>query len=331
MQELYDIAKQMLTPKKGILASDESTGSANKALQKVNMEPTEQNRIRYRDMIYNTPELENYVSGIIISEETIEQNDVNGKPFVDVIKEKGILVGVKLDKGLVDMPNFQNEKITQGLDGLAERVEKYKNMGASFAKWRAVIKISDSTPTQENLEATGFILAMYAAICQKGGIVPIIEPEVLHNGKHTIEQAQEVTTRTIKVAFEQLKKYKVDIKGLVLKTSMVLEGKESYNENSHEDIAKATVQTLSTAVPADIGGVVFLSGGQAALEATQNLNEIAKLEPLPFELAFSFLRAIQGPALEYWHGDDNNLTKAREILIQRLQENTLADQGKFME
>ncbi len=329
--DLYEIAKKAMTPGKGILASDESVGSANKNLEKAGITPTDELRRKYRELFISTPDLEKYITGIILFDETFWQNDSNGKPFRQILIEKGIIPIIKVDEGTVELPEFPGEKITLGLDNLEPRLAKYYENGARMAKWRSVIKINESLglPTDECIEANAVGLAEYALFCQKYGIVPMIEPEVLLDGPHTIEKAEEITKRVLRKVFEVLGEYKVDLKGIILKTSMVVPGSESKQEITPEQIADATVRTLTYTVPAEVPGIVFLSGGQEPEEATQNLNEIAKREPLPWEIAFSYLRAIEGPPGVIWAGKDENVDAAREEFVKRLKMNTLADSGKY--
>ncbi|MBT6401399.1 fructose-bisphosphate aldolase class I [candidate division WWE3 bacterium] len=330
-KELNNIAKQMMTSGKGILASDESTNSANKTLSKNDIEPIEENRRRYRELFIGTKGIGKYLNGIILFDETIRQRDSEGKPFREILKEEGILIGIKVDRGTVDLPGFPGEKYTTGLDNLGKRLKEYYDMGARFAKWRSVIKIGTDLPSQEVLDVNAQGLALYASTCQAEGIVPIIEPEVLLDGNHSMDAAYEVTAKTLKTVFKALEKYKVDLKGVILKTSMVLPGKDSSEEKLDEEVAKATVKCLKEAVPNDIPGVVFLSGGQSAEDATHHLNEIAKLEPLPWEITFSFLRAIEGPPTEVWAGKDENVKKARVLFEQKLIDDTQAELGQLEE
>ncbi len=281
----------------------------------------------YRDLFLSTVGIEDYLNGVILFDETVYQKNNMGINFVELLKSKGILPGIKVDAGTIDLVNFPGEVITQGLDGLAIRLEKYHDLGLTFAKWRAVISISEKLPTIEAIDANTFLLAQYAAICQSQGIVPMVEPEVLLDGNHSIEKAEEVTTATLTALFQQLKRYRVDLKALILKTSMVVPGDQSDQDITKEDIAKATVRCLLNCVPSETAGVVFLSGGQSPNQATINLNEIAELEPLPWPITFSYARAIQHEAMEVWQGKNENVDKAHEIFIKRLKLDTKADQG----
>ncbi len=327
-EELYATARAMVAPGKGILAADESNASAGKRLEAVGAENTEENRMLYRDLFFSAPGIEQYLSGTILYDETIRQANREGKLFRDVLKEKGIIIGIKVDTGAKDFPFFPGEKITYGLDGLDDRLKEYYEMGARFAKWRAVITIGEGIPTEGCIRANAHALARYAGLCQEANIVPMVEPEVLLDGNHSIERAEEVTTRTIAILFEELRNYNVDLGAVILKTSMVVPG----SENGHVDpriVAEKTVQMLKSTVPADVPGVVFLSGGQSPVEATQHLNEMAKLEPLPWQLAFSYARAIQGPALEVWQGKQENFASAQDAFLKRLELNMKADRGEY--
>lgn len=332
---LYQTVSQVMAPKKGILASDERPSSANKNLLKAGIEIPDsmadeiELRRRYRELFINTPDMEEFVSGIIIHDETFWQNDSTGKAFRVILKEKKVHIVIKVDEGTMDLPGFLEEEITVGLDGLAERLTNYYKNGATVAKWRAVIKISDQNnlPTNEAIYANAQVLSEYAKMCHDAGIVPIIEPEVLMSGDHSIEKSHEVTKNTLKIVFDTFNENKINLKATILKTSMVINGKDSLQKATSEEIAQRTVQVLKDSVPKETGGVVFLSGGQSPDEASINLNEIAKLEPLPWPIAFSYLRAIEGPVAQVWQGKDENTQYARDVFIEMLRKNVLADQG----
>ncbi len=328
-EELYKIAKRLLTPKKGILASDESEKSANNTLTKAGIDPSEENRRRYRELFINTPELGQYISGIILFEETLRQSVSSGKLFSDILHEKDVLVGIKCDQGTEKMTDDTEEVITRGLEGLEQRIDEYKHFGVSFTKWRAVIRIGQNIPTHECILQNSRILSEYAKVVISKNLVPIIEPEVLISGTHTIERCHEVLVSTLNTVFDVLREDKIDLAAVVLKTSMCLPGDKSSQKASPQRIAEMTVSALKQSVPSDIGGIVFLSGGQSPIEATENLNEIAKLEPLPWQIAYSYLRAIEGPALNIWKGKDENVAAARNEFLKRLKANLLADQGEY--
>lgn len=328
-EKLYSVVRKIFAPGKGILAADESNKTADKRLISINAEIGEENRRKYRDLFINTPHMEDFVSGIILYDETIRQTDPDGKLFTDTLKEKGVVIGIKVDTGTEEIESYEPELKTVGLGGLPERVKEYADMGAQFAKWRCVIQIGENIPSDKCLQENALGLVEYAKICQKGGLVPIIEPEVLLEGEHDIEKAEEVTEKTLKTVFEHIKNSEVDLSALILKTSMVVPGNKSGQTIDSKTVAQRTIEVLKKVVPADIGGVVFLSGGQEADEATIHLNDMAKMEPLPFEIAFSYARAIQGPAINIWQGKDENIEKSREEFLNRLKLNSLADQGKL--
>ena len=328
---LYETAKNALSGHRGILASDESPKSADKNLIKAGIEPSPEMRRRYRDLFINTPDLEKYINAIILHDETFWQNDFAGNSFRETLLEKGIEIVIKVDGGLTDLPESPGEKMTLGLDGLKERLAKYYEAGARLAKWRSVISIGEDLPTDAAIEANAVGLAEYSLFCQQNGIVPMVEPEVLLDGDHTIEQAEEVTTKVLKAVFAKLEEFNVDLEGVILKSSMVLPGSDSSQQATPQEIAEATVRTLRATVPEAVPGVVFLSGGQDPEEATLNFNEIAKLEPLPWQLTFSYLRAVEGPAGKVWGGVDANLEAARDAFIKRLELNVKADAGDYSE
>ncbi len=318
-----------MTQGKGILAADESNETADKRLEAVSAPGGEKNRQKYRDLFLSAPGAEKYLSGVILFDETIRQNALDGEPFVQKLTRLGIVPGIKVDRGAKDFPGFPGEKITEGLDGLGARLKEYFDMGARFAKWRAVITIGEGTPTDADIDANADALARYAGLCQEAGIVPMVEPEVLLDGDHRMAQAEEVTTKTVAKLFEKLTEYRVWLPGVILKTSMVLPGNKSGEQKSAAEIAEATVRYLRAAVPSSVGGVVFLSGGQSPEEATENLDAIAKLEPLPWPVTFSYARALQGPALETWRGKDENTAAARDVFLKWLEESVQADAGRF--
>lgn len=328
-EELYRTVESMMTKGKGLLAADESNRSVPKRLDPIKLESTPENRQRFRDLYLSCPGAEEYMSGVILFDETIRQSSSDGTPFPELLATKGIVPGIKVDMGAKDLPNFPGEKITEGLDGLAGRLKEYYDLGARFAKWRAVINIGKGIPTYECIDANAFLLAMYALRCQEAGIVPMVEPEVVLKGSHTIEAAEKVTTKVLQSLIGQLQKYHVDLKGTIVKTSMVVPGSESGQHMNPDQIAQATSRCLRTALPEDVGGVVFLSGGQTSEEATLNLNAIAKLGPYPWPVTFCYARALQYPALEIWAGKDENIDKARAAFLDRLKANAAASIGSL--
>lgn len=329
---LINTAQAMVKKGKGLLAMDESTPTCHKRFVQNNIPTTEEARRAYRELIITTPGLNEFISGAILYDETIKQSTKTGTPFVKVLKDLGIIPGIKVDIGTKDMPGFPGEKITEGLDGLQARMKTYFEMGARFAKWRAVITIGDHIPSRACIEANTHALARYAAICQEAGIVPIVEPEVLMDGPHTLERCFDVTEKTLKELFDQLFRQKVDLRGLILKPNMVLPGKECPKQDSVEEVAKATVNCLLNTVPALVPGVAFLSGGQAALLATERLNamnQMRKTTSIPWSVTFSFSRAIQEPALKLWRGEEKNVEAAQQALLLRARCNGAASKGEY--
>ncbi|MGM0516050.1 MAG: class I fructose-bisphosphate aldolase [Pseudomonadota bacterium] len=330
--ELIRTAQAMVAAGRGILAADESTPTANKRFKAAGIEPSDEKRREYRELLLTIPDLEQYISGVILYDETIRQSTTDGKPFVDVLRERGQIVGIKVDKGAKPLAGSTGEKVTEGLDGLRDRFAEYYEMGARFAKWRAVITIgADGRPTRACIEANAHALARYAALSQEGGLVPVIEPEVLIDGDHDIATCERVTEETLDEVFHQLYHQNVMLEGTILKTSMVISGKEAPDRAGVEEVADRTVETLRRAVPAALGGVVFLSGGQGVEEATAHLNAMHQRheDRLPWPLSFSYARAIQGPAMNYWKGDSGRTEEAQRLAFTRAKFNGLATLGKY--
>ena len=332
IQVLKETVSRMLPKGKGILAIDESMGSIKKRFDSINIENTEENRRAYRDLLITADGIEEFISGMILFDETIRQETQEGRKFVTVLKEKGIEVGIKVDMGAKEYPLHPGEKITEGLDGLRERLKEYKGLGATFAKWRAVITIGEGLPTDSCIKANAHALARYAALCQEAGIVPMVEPEVLMDGSHSIDKCYEVTAKTLEVLFEELRGVGVNVEGVILKTNMVIDGDE-VPQSARSDVAtvaQKTIMCLKENVPENIGGIVFLSGGQSDVDATNNLNEMHKMFPdLPWTLSFSYGRAIQSPSLKCWHGNHENVNEAQQILVKRSKLNALAAKGVY--
>lgn len=330
---LHEIALALVSPRKGILAADQSPTSMNKQLEALGIPPEAEMRRKYRQLLFTTPGIEQYVSGVIMHDGTIRNHTDDHTQFSDVLISKGIIPIIKVDSGTVPHTGFPGEVVTQGLDDLADRLTEYYDMGARAAKWRAVITISDTMPTEQNVVFDMIQMTRYAALCQEAGIVPIVEPEVIFSGSHSLERAEEVTTMVLKKLFELLIWYKVDLKGLILKSSMVLAGSEYAVQTDAKTVAEATVRTFENSVPADVPGIVFLSGGQTPQRATENLDAIAELEiargNLPWEFAFSFSRGIEMPVQEVWLGKEENIPAAQTKLIERLKLNSMADQGTY--
>jgi fructose-bisphosphate aldolase, class I len=329
---LTETARAMVATGKGIIAADESNKSCNARFEAVGLPTTEDARRKYREMIFSTPGLAQYVSGIILYDETFRQKTGQGAPFPEFLQGLGIIPGIKVDTGVVEMALHPGEKVTEGLDGLRDRLREYATGGARFAKWRAVITISATTPTPANIAVNAHTLARYAAYCQEAGIVPIIEPEVLIDGDHTIEQSYEATRATLAEAMAQLKAQDVFLPGVILKASMVIAGKGTATPSTPEQVGEMTVRCLRETVPTGPGGIhgiVFLSGGQSDEQATANLNAMNQ-HPNPWPLTFSYSRAIQNPALAiYAKAPDMNIHPAQQALFFRTKMNSLASQGQY--
>jgi fructose-bisphosphate aldolase class I len=330
-QELIATAKAMIAEGKGLLAMDESNPTCNKRFEKVGIPQTEEARRSYREMILTTPGLGEFISGVILYDETIRQSAKDGTPFVKVITGEGIIPGIKVDTGAKDMAAHPGEKITEGLDGLRDRLAEYSRMGARFAKWRAVITIADAIPGRGCIEANAHALARYAALCQEAGLVPVVEPEVLMDGEHTLERCFEVTAEVLRTVFSQLYTQRVALEGMILKPNMVLPGKDCPKQESVEEMADATVTCLLRTVPAAVPGIAFLSGGQPYELASARLNamNVRFKSRLPWALAFSFARAIQQPALEIWKGRQENAAAAQQALYHRARCNGAARLGRY--
>ena len=328
--ELAKIAKQMVAPGRGLIAADESSATCQKRFDAVGVPCTEENRRAYREVIITAPGLEQYVSGIILYDETIRQATAAGQQFADALAEKGILPGIKVDGGAKELALHPGEKVTEGLDGLRERLAEYVTFGAKFAKWRAVITIGADMPSDACIHANAHAMARYAALCQEAGIVPIVEPEVLIDGEHAIERSFEVTSATLKKTFEELAGQDVALEGVILKASMVIAGKQAVQQSTPKEVAAMTVRCLKENVPANLAGVVFLSGGQGDEQATENLDEMNKLGKHPWPLTFSYSRAIQNPVLKLWAKNPSaNVGTAQETLLFRSKMNSLAALGTY--
>ncbi len=328
-QELEAVAQAMVAKGKGILAADESMGTIKRRFDSIKIESSDNNRRAYREMLFTTKGVEEAISGVILFDETIRTSASDGTPFAQLLSKKGIMPGIKVDKGPVDIPGFPGEVVTEGLDGLRGRLKEYKELGAKFAKWRAVITIGDSIPTYTCLEANAHALARYAALCQEGGIVPIVEPEVLLDGNHTVERSEEVTEQTLKVTFTALFLHRVHLEGMILKPSMVVSGKDNSRQAGVEEVAERTLRCLKRTVPSAVPGIAFLSGGQSAVSATEHLNAMNKMGPLPWQVSFSYARALQDPALKAWKGEAANVAEAQKIFYHRAKMNSAARSGSY--
>ncbi len=326
---LSKTAAAMVAKGKGILAADESSGTCEKRFQSVNVECTEENRRAYRALLFGTPGAEQYLSGVILFDETARQKANDGAPFPEYLAKKGVIPGIKVDKGTVEIPLAPGEKVTEGLDGLAKRLDEYFKLGCRFAKWRAVIAIGKNIPTHTCLYANAHVLARYAAACQQASIVPMIEPEVLLDGDHTIERCEEVVEQTLRATYAAIAAYNVSVEHLILKTSMVVSGKDNRRQAGVDEVAERTVRVLKRTVPAAQPGIVFLSGGQPDEAATAHLNAMAAMKNLPWPLTFSYSRALQNPALKAWKGQAGNVAAAQKAFYHRAHMNGLAAQGKW--
>lgn len=328
---LTDTVKELLTGDKGLLAIDESIKTCNKRFASLGIPQTEEARRSFREWIITTPGLNESISGAILFDETIRQQTKNGIPFTEVLEKAGIIPGIKVDLGAKEMAGFPNEKITEGLDGLRNRLEEYSKFGVRFTKWRAVIRIGDNIPTEGCIDANVHALARYAALCQEAGMVPVVEPEVLLDGNHTLQRSFEVTENVLRAVFKQLYLQKIFLRGMLLKPNMVIEGKDASSHNSIDAVAKATVDCLLQAVPAAVPGIAFLSGGQSPQQASEHLNAINKnfKSRLPWVLTFSFSRAIEHPAIDIWKGKEANVAKAQKSLYHRAKCNAAARRGKY--
>lgn len=325
---LKTTATRMVASGKGLLAADESLKTVDKRFAPIGLENTQENRLAFRKMLLTTKGAGQYISGVILFDETIKQS-VNGKMFVQVLLDEGILPGIKVDEGTIAMPSSPSEKITKGLDGLDGRLKEYKKLGAVFCKWRAVITISETTPTDENLLQNAKDLAQYAILCQQNGLVPIIEPEVLIDGNHSRLQAKDATGRTLQACFDELAKAGVMLEGLILKTSMVISGKESHEKETPEDVAQDTLSLFTKILPKNLAGIVFLSGGQKEIQATENLNAMHQGQTPPWPLTFSYSRALEESAILAWQGKEENIPTAQKVYLHRAKMNSLASLGKY--
>lgn len=329
-KQLVEVAQAMVAEGKGILAIDESTGTIKKRLNSVNVESNESNRRAYRDMLLTTQGLGEHISGAILYDETIRQSALDGTPFTEVMSASGVMPGIKVDAGAHDMAGHPGEKVTEGLDGLRARLEEYSGLGARFAKWRAVITIGDSIPTSACVESNSHALARYAALCQEAGIVPMVEPEVLMDGDHSLATCYEVTEATLRSLFNQLYDQNVLLEGTILKASMVISGSEANDRAGVQEVAEATISCLLNSVPAALAGVVFLSGGQSDTEATAHLDAMNRIGGLPWPLSFSYGRALQAAALSNWGANPaENVASAQALLAHRARMNGLATMGQY--
>jgi fructose-bisphosphate aldolase class I len=330
MASLNETARALVAPGRGILAADESSGTIKKRFDSIGCESTEDRRRAYREMLFTTAGAADYISGVILFDETIRQQASDGRTLVRVLEDAGIIPGIKVDKGTTPLAKSPKEIVTDGLDGLRARLVEYRELGARFAKWRAVIDIGPDIPSQYCIDVNAHALARYAALCQDEGIVPIVEPEVLMDGAHSIERCSTVTTATLHTVFDTLIAQRVELDGMLLKPNMVIPGKKfSGGKASPQEVAKATIACFREVVPAAVPGIVFLSGGQSDEEATANLDAINKLGPHPWEVSFSYGRALQAAALSAWKGSDENAPAGKAAFLHRAKMNSLARDAKW--
>ena len=326
---LNEIAKKMCAKGKGILAADESTGTIAKRFKSINVENIEKNRLNFRQTLFNSSAMKDYIGGVILFDETIRQKTTLGPSIPELISKHGAVPGIKVDKGAKPLAGSGDETITEGLDGLRERLKEYYDLGARFTKWRAVYKISDKFPSAQSIKSNAHALARYAALVQEAKMVPIVEPEVLMDGNHSAQDCFIKTSEVIKKCFEELILHKVDLTGVILKPNMILAGAESSNKISGSEVAKMTIECLKSSVPTEVPGIAFLSGGQTEIEATENLNLINKENKTKFIMSYSYGRALQQSALKYWSKDIKDIEGTQKVFNHRAKMNSLAAQGKW--
>lgn len=322
-------AKALVAPGKGILAADESTPTMRKRLAAVGLESIEERRRAYREILFTTEGIGQFISGVILFDETIRQRASDGSAFLEVLRDRGVIPGIKVDKGTSPLAGFPGELVTEGLDGLRDRLAEYASMGARFVKWRAVVSIGEERPSSTGIEANAHVLARYAALSQEAGLVPVVEPEVIMDGPHSLERHGEVTAATLRALYEHLARHRVVLEASLLKPNMVLSGTEHAVQASLDEVAEATIGVLRQAVPAAVPGIVFLSGGQSDEEATARLDAINRRAPQPWELSFSFGRALQAPVLRVWAGEEANRRAAQAALVHRAAMNGAARHGQY--
>ncbi|MGE5502516.1 MAG: class I fructose-bisphosphate aldolase [Ignavibacteriales bacterium] len=329
LQALNEVAEKMVAPGRGILAADESTGTIKKRFDAIGVENTEENRRDYRELMFRATEAMKYISGVILYDETIWQNAADGTPLVKLIEDAGSIPGIKVDKGAHPMPGFPGETITEGLDGLSERLAKYYERGARFAKWRAVIDIADGVPTWGAIKANAHALARYAALCQANQIVPIVEPEILMDGAHDIDRCDQVTRWTLQTVFAELFEQRVALEGMVLKPNMVICGKGCSKRSGVDEVAHRTIAALKATVPSAVPGIAYLSGGQSDEEATAHLDAMNKIGGFPWKMTFSYGRALQAAPQKAWSGKSENVAAAQRAFLHRAKMNGLASLGQW--
>jgi fructose-bisphosphate aldolase, class I len=329
LHELEATARALVAPGKGILAADESSGTIKKRFDSIGVESTEENRRSYREMLFTTPGMEEFISGVILFDETIRQATSDGIPFAKVLDDHGVIPGIKVDTGAKPLAGFPGEQVTEGLDGLRERLAEYQQLGARFTKWRAVITIGSGIPTRTCIDANAEALARFAGLSQEAGLVPIVEPETLMDGDHSIERHYDATRRTLVSLFDRLFAHRVELTGTLLKTNMVLSGKSASEQAGVEEVARWTLRCLRETVPPAVPGIVFLSGGQTDEAATAHLSEMNRIGGVPWELSFSYGRALQAPALKAWGGDSANAAAGQKAFYHRAKLNGAARSGGY--
>jgi fructose-bisphosphate aldolase, class I len=329
--ELRATATALVAPGKGILAADESSGTIKKRFDSIQVDSTEDHRRAYRELLFTTEGAAEFISGVILYDETLRQRAADGTPLPEVLSRQGVICGIKVDKGTTGLAGFEGEKITEGLDGLAKRLAEYRELGARFTKWRAVITIGEHIPGLTCIQANAEALGRFAACSQEAGLVPIVEPEVLMDGDHTIERCDRVTRETLAEVFQALRRHQVRFGGMLLKPNMVLSGSDCPTQAGVEEVARATVDALVDTVPASVPGIVFLSGGQSDEAATAHLNAMNRLGGAPWQLSFSYGRALQAPALKAWKGEPANAPAAQRAFLQRARLNGAARSGSWTE
>jgi|TARA_B100002052_G_scaffold252575_1_gene241226 fructose-bisphosphate aldolase class I len=328
---IEEIAKLMVAKGKGILAADESTGTMEKRLKSVNVECTEKNRLHFRETLFTSSSMKTSISGVILFDETLRQTSSDGEPIPELIKRSGSIPGIKVDKGAKVLAGSEKEKVTEGLDGLRGRMEEYYRLGARFAKWRAVYSISSKHPSDQCIKSNAHALARYAAIVQEAKMVPIVEPEVLMDGNHTIDKCYDVTSKVLNECYKELEIHNINLKGTVLKPNMILPGSDCEQKVTNEEIAKKTLECLKKNIPSEVPGVAFLSGGQSEVEATKNLNEINKINNTSFHFTFSYGRALQQSALKIWAKSMSDTSKIQKVFDHRAKMNGASTEAKWDE
>ena len=330
IDELKSVANAIVAKQKGVLAADESSPTIKKRFDSIQVESTEENRRRYREILFTADGIERHVGGVILYDETLRQSTRDGIPFPRLLSSRGIVPGIKVDKGAKALALYPGDKVTEGLDGLRDRLAEYKQLGAQFAKWRAVIEIDEhGIPSAYGIRANAHALARYAALCQEADLVPIVEPEVLMDGGHDIARCEVVTARVLEAVFAELDAHRVVFEGMLLKPNMVIAGKKCARQAGVQEVAEATLRCLRRYVPAAVPGIVFLSGGQSAEDATDHLNAMNAMGPQPWEVSFSYGRALQAPVLAAWKGQESNAAAAQKALLRRCELNGLAREGKY--